>query len=379
MDSAAERPRYRSPDVLKGFVIFMITVVHIVLSAGAAMGSGEPNLIIQIVYLGLMVFFIFSGYFYRPGSGFVSNMKRRVSQILVAVALCSFIIPIILYAWLVLLGYQMDIGDYIEAVLSGFWLNNMFITPEAYHHYPYCCGFIGYYFLMIMIWSFVVFYALIERVIDDIRKIAAVILVLLVIQLALCILTDVNFPMGLKEVPMGTAFLFLGHVLSRYRLLDTIEGMELGTRRFWLPFLACLAVGLVLCLVVHPGVSFDGAYFGSIGPASVFTFFVEAGCMCVVYIYLAAFVARIPVISKVLEELGHHTLGILLYHGSVATALFALVAPLNHDSWFPSVDLTTRLWIWAATLVICLVICILGPKLIEAVRNGRRGGQTEEG
>ena len=371
MNSTVDHPRYRSPDVLKGFVIFAITIVHIVLSSGAAIGSGEPNLVIQIVYLGLMVFFIISGYFYKPGSGFRSNMKKRVSQILVALVLCSFIIPIILYVWLVLLGYQMDINDYIEAVKSGFWLNNMFITPEAYHYYPYSSGFVGYYFLWIMFWSFIVFYALIERVIDDIRKIAAVILVLLVIELALCILTDVNFPMGFKEVPIGTAFLFLGHVLSRYHLLETIEGMELRTKRFWLPFLACLIVGIALCLIVHPGVLFDGARFGSIGPAAVFTFFVEAGCMCVVYLYLAAFVAKIPVISKGLEVMGNHTLGILLYHGSVATVLFSLIATLNHDSWFPPVDMTSRLAIWAATLIICLVICIYGPKMIEAVRYGR--------
>lgn len=375
MSDEPAHPRYRGPDVLKGFIIFAIVMIHIVMNSGQTMGPGEPMLILQILYLGLMSFFIISGYFYRPGTGFVHNIKKRISQILVALILCSFIIPIILWIWLSILGYQLDLGDYIDAVRSGFWLNNMFITPEAYHYHPYCCGFVGYYFLWIMMWAFIVFYAVIEHVIDDLRKVIAVIIVLLVVELLLCMLTDVNFPMGFKEVPMGAAFMFLGHILSRHSLIENIEKMELRTKRFWLPFLMCLALGVVLCLVVHPGLRFDAARFGNIGPASVFTFFVEGGCMCVVYIYLAAFVARIPVLSNGLEICGHHTMGILLYHGSVATAIFALIAPLTYDAWFPTVDFTTRLAIAIATLLICLAICIYGPKLISAIRDRKKDGR----
>jgi fucose 4-O-acetylase-like acetyltransferase len=223
-----------------------------------------------------------------------------------------------------------------------------------------------------MMWAFVIFYALIEFVLDDLKKIAAVIIALLVVQFLICYFIDVGLFMGLKEVPIAAAFMFLGFVLSKYNLIDTIEKMELRTKAFWLPFLVCLIAGLVLCFILHPGTGFDKASFGYLGAASVFPFFVEAGLMCIVYIYIAAFVAKIPVLSKALEICGQHTMGILLYHGSIATAIFALFAPLSFDSWFPTLDFTTRLVIGIVTFVLCVIICVYGPKLITAFKDKKK-------
>jgi hypothetical protein len=369
MDNQTEHQRFAGPDVLKGFVIFAIVMVHIVLNAGPGIGGSEPALILQILYLGLMAYFIYSGYFYKEGTGFKYNMKKRVSQILIALILCAVIIPLILFVWLLILGYPMDFYDLGRGILSGLDLNNAFMPFGSQSYYPYCSGAVGYYFLWVMLFAFVIFYGIIEAVLDDIKKIIAVIVALLLIQSALCYFLTFKLPFTFELVPIAASFMFLGALMRKYDLIAQIESLELRNKRYWMPFIVCLVVGVVLCLIVHPGLRFDKMTFGSIGPLSTFTYIIEAGCMCVVYMYIATFISKIPVLSKALEICGQHTMGVLLYHGSIATAIFALLTPLSHESWFPTLPMTTRAIIGIVTFVLCILICMYGPKLVGRLRK----------
>lgn len=369
MDNTTCHQRFDGPDVLKGFIIFAIVMVHIVLNAGQGMGGSEPALILQILYLGLMAFFIYSGYFYKAGTSFMYNMKKRATQILIALILCSIIIPIILAIWLIILGYPIDFNDFGRAILAGLNLNNSFVEYGTVTYHPYCSGAVGYYFLWVMLFSFVIFYGLVGVVLNDIKRIIAIIVALLLIQASLCYFVNCSLPFSIGLVPMATAFMFLGALLKKYDLIALIEGLQVRTKEFWLPFLICLIVGVGLCFIVHPGLRFANMSFGAIGPASVFTYIIEAGCMCIVYMYIATFVSKIPVLSKGLEICGQHTMGTLLYHGSIATAIFAPIATLNNTGWFPTVPMTTSVAVGLVTFVACILICVYGPKLIAKLRK----------
>jgi fucose 4-O-acetylase-like acetyltransferase len=74
---------------------------------------------------------------------------------------------------------------------------------------------------------------------------------------------------------------------------------------------------------------------------------------------------------KVFTEMGEHTMGILLYHGFVASVMMAVICPLTNESWFPA-DLTMmqRIPLAFATLIICYVICRFGPVVLKKV-SGR--------
>ena len=88
-----DQKRLISVDVLKGILIVAIVFIHLVISRdivstadaadieGYTVGSESiGSLVIQALYLGLMAFFVFSGYFYRPGRGFVENMRNAHSS-----------------------------------------------------------------------------------------------------------------------------------------------------------------------------------------------------------------------------------------------------------------------------------------------------------
>ena len=78
--------RVRSIDVFKGVAILIIVFCHICFATKSDVGS--PNAVIQTLYLGLMVFLMISGYFYRPERSFAENMKKRVTVLLLALVIC---------------------------------------------------------------------------------------------------------------------------------------------------------------------------------------------------------------------------------------------------------------------------------------------------
>jgi len=142
-----------------------------------------------------------------------------------------------------------------------------------------------------------------------------------------------------------------------------------------------LAVALILAFFFPPDVNFDILVFGSHGCLSVFTYFAEAILMFVVFLYLCSLIARIPGLVKVLTELGEHTLGILLYHGFIASLMAAVICPLDNQAWIPSgLTMPQRLIISAATLLICYLICKSGPVLLSRIFNEDRkvAGRTAE-
>lgn len=129
--------------------------------------------------------------------------------------------------------------------------------------------------------------------------------------------------------------------------------------------LVCAAVLLIL---FPSGINFDILILGDHGGFSAFPYFAESFCMFIVFLYICIFISRIPGLVKVFIELGEHTMGILLYHGFVASVMMAVICPLTNESWFPA-DLTMmqRIPLAFATLVICYVICRFGSVLLKGV------------
>ena len=89
-----EGARISGVDGLKGIVIIGVVFVHLVLLGGVNREDGEDMpLIMQILYLGLMSFFIITGYFFRPGKGFIGNIRSR-SLLFVALVSSVVLLPL---------------------------------------------------------------------------------------------------------------------------------------------------------------------------------------------------------------------------------------------------------------------------------------------
>ncbi len=372
--------RYESLDVLKGFIIIVVVIAHLmVTSTGSESDRGMP-IAMQIMYLGLMSFFIISGYFYRPGRGFVENIKRRGTQLFLALIICSVALPIITYVWLAILGQSSDPSDILEAMLRSLYLYDLFTPMGPTDTYFACATSVGYYFLWVMMGGFLIFYGLADRIMNDWRKLIVAIIVLLVAYMLFVEFWPNRLPFYFQGAPLAALFMFAGALLAKYRFVEKVEVFAWRSPSYWLPSIVCLIAGVMLCIIFPPGIKFDWAIFGDYGGLSVIPYMIESLLMFVVFVYVAKIVAKLPLLPKLLNLAGQHTLGLLLYHGFVATMILAPFYIIPTTSWFPVMGLTNRIVAAVATLVICLVICVYGPKVIEKIRGRRSAdkGKTEK-
>jgi fucose 4-O-acetylase-like acetyltransferase len=367
--------RLGSFDVLKGFIIFAIVMLHLIFTNKDTVGDQavtETALVLQIVYIGLMSFFVISGYFYRPDRGFMHNISSRVKQLVIAIAICTVVLTGILFVWEYAFGTNAGLDGILTSFQYGFGLNKAFMDPSTTIPFPICGPEVGYYFLWAMMMAFIIFYGLADYVMKDAWKVIATVVALLVIACVWTQFVNVRLPFFIDLAPMGAALMFAGAWLAKLDLGGTIERFEFRTKGFWLPLLICLVCGVVLCFFFHPDIKFDEEIYGAYGGYSVFPYFLEAVFMVVVYLYLAKFLSIIPLLGKALAKVGKHTLGILLLHGFVAKMIITPVWPITDLSWFPSMPMGARVAIGFATLIICVLICHFGPKVVANLRKGKK-------
>ena len=366
MEVPSDYGRVKYVDVLKGFIIITIVFLHIIFSKKA--DAGAPAIPLQALYFGLIAFFLISGYYYRPNRGFAANMGKRLKQLLVSLAICAIVLPVILYIWITLWGQNPGLDDYLFALQWG--SGNLCTSLDTAWVYPMCGSCVGYYFIWGMLFGFIIFYALADYVMDDWRKYGAVIAILLVIVCVQSMYCRYTLIFNCYTAPIAAVFMFAGAALAKVKVVERIDLGSPKNLKFWYPFVGCLIGGIVMVYLFPPGTYFDILYFGEYEGLSVFPYFVEAVLFFIVFLYISKLVAMIPYLSEVFKEAGKHTLGTLLLHGFVASFIIATFCPLTTTSWFPS-DLTMmqRIPVAFATVIICYLICRFGPQIVSKMTD----------
>lgn len=372
--------RLVTADILKGLLIVAIVFIHLVISRSDVLFSGadaallddgsvssvDAGLIVQAFYLGLMAFLMLSGYFFKPGRGFLVNMRKRSIQLVLALSICAVVIPIVMYAWMAILGKAPGLDDLINAFQWGFGLNGVFEPLDVFTEHPLCGACVGYYFLWAMVWGFVIFYALADRIHDDWRKSLACVLILFIVTILLKEFLPIKLPMYCQMGPVTAAFMIIGMMLSKHGLIERIENFQLRSGWNWAVFLGSLAAVVILVILFPPGLEFDYMSFGEYGGYSVFIYSIEALAMFIVYIHISLFLSKMVIVSDAFRISGQHSLGILLLHGSVATFMVMPFYEFTHGSWFPdSMGLIPSLIVAVSTIVICIAISILAGKILK--------------
>ena len=369
MDVCSGRVRLDTLDVLKGTVITAIVFVHLLIARDSRDG-GDPSLFLQYFYLGLMFFFICSGYFYRPERGFSRNIKRRLVQLLVSLSICGVVLSVILFLEAAILWDVPPWEDLMQALRRAFCLEDIGKPMDDTMICPVSGASMGYYFVWTMFWSFLLFYSSMKYLDDDNRKIIAAIVVLLVIQALFVEFLDVQVPFFFNLAPFGAALMMAGRIMAKHSVFQWIEECPKNTRAFWLVLIGCAVSALILVIIFEPGISWDRMIYGEYGGASVFPFFVEAVLVNIALVYLAMLFGKIPLLSKMLLMAGKHTLGLLLLHSFFAKFIFMLFnePQTGMNTWFPDTGFTVNLIVALVTYIITLAFCEIGTRKMRAAR-----------
>ncbi len=334
--------------------------------------------IVQALYLGLMTFFILSGYFYRPNRGFKNNMVKRLKQIGVPLIICAITLPLVLYIWLLINGYDLPISDYLDSVVYYLGFSGVFTDTSSVNVMTSLTNVdVGVYFILAMLGGFLVFYALADRVMDDARKVAVTIIGLLVVSMLLKEFLTIKLPAELDLAPLAAAFMFVGALLSKIKFIENVEYGEKKRLRYWVLPIICLIAGLVMCYILPPDIRFDHRFFGDYGSLSIIPFFIEAVLMFVPVVYIGFFFSKIPGLSAVFDGLGKHTLAIILVHAFVIKMVIAPFYTVDPLILVPEyVPMGLRLAVIPIALVVSSLIGYFSYKVYQRA-VGAKDSKTE--
>ena len=351
-------------DVFKGVAITIIVILHIAIVAKGDVKDPVPP--VQALYLGLVGFFIMSGYFFRPGRGFRENMGRRVRLLLVALLVASIAMSIMIFLWCCLWGQPTDLDDLVFCIERCFRLERSFVDFDATVPWAICGFSMGYYFLWVLLLACVIFYAVADRIRDNWKLGVAVVAALLLITVVYRELFSFGLPFDLNLCPMAAVFMIVGMYLAKIDLVGRIESSKMGDPRFWALFLGSTAALMTMVYLLPPSIDFDYMDFGQYGGYSAIPYVVEGTLAFVMLLYLFYFISKIPLVSTLFSELGKHTLGILILHCFIAKILMAPFFTFN-DVVCLTDDLEGlgRIVLAIASLVMAYLICAYGPAFLK--------------
>ena len=348
--------RLKTADVLKGILILGVVFVHMFMLNQVDDTGRSVSLILQPLYVGLIGFFVVAGYF-LPSGDYVRRIMKR-SKLLIVLVVCSVAFPVILYLWLWVLGQPSTLDDLWLSIVSSFGNQSLFKPLDSPDPIKVCYSAYAHYFLWVMLWSFFIFYAIVDRVLAD-RRLFAVTLVLLLAAEAALVYIGVKLPFDSDLIPISIAFMLIGAYLSRMRFLEKLEDAELRSSRTWLPLIASLLALAVLVYLFPPGVKFNFAYFGEYGGLSALPFFIEGILVFIVFSYVSMLFARIPLLSDMFAICGKYSLALAVLHIFVVRVVLALFYTLPTDAVFPPLSAVQTLAMGVFVVVFTVGVCML--------------------
>jgi fucose 4-O-acetylase-like acetyltransferase len=368
MEDGGNPARLRSMDIFKGMAITVIVILHIAIVAkGDVKGPIPP---VQALYLGLIGFFIMSGYFFRPGRGFKENMRRRVKILFFALLVASILMPIIMFLWCCLWGQPTDFDDLILCIERCFRVERSFLDFDATVPWAICGFSMGYYFLWVLLIACVIFYAVADRIRDNWKLGVAVVAVLLLFTIVYRELFSFGLPFDLNLCPMAALFMIIGMYLAKLDLVGKVESSKMSNPRFWALFLGSTAALMVMVYILPPSIDFDYMDFGKYGGYSAIPYVVEATLAFIMLLYLAFFISKIPFISTMFSELGKHTMGILILHCFIVKLIMAPFFTFNDVVCLPAdLEGIGRILLAFASLILAYAVCAYGPVVLKRLKT----------
>ena len=323
-------------------------------------GMSEGVSIAEFLYAALAMFMVISGYLYKRGKDYRTNITTRVVPILIVLAFSTILFTTLMYGYLFILGY--DLGQYnlleeIGEVLIG---KSCF---QNVHDPGYTAGFVaspfdisaGYYYLQILAVGYVFFFAIADLVLDDWRKCVAAIVLLFSISGLYVEFIGIQLPFTAQIGPIVAGFLLIGALMKKY---DFALFMENGFRKksYWLMLLSMAIIGMI-CIKYYPtGMTLYNSHFGEHGSWSLITFVIHALSCGIVLWFIAVVLIRVPIVSDTFRIAGIASIILYSMHMFIAKLITAPLHTLGTEYWITLDSLGDRFVLLIVTLSVLYLI-----------------------
>lgn len=376
-DNTSVKSRIRSLDAFKGFAIVGIVFAHLVLLQPVAGGAVSEtsvikNTIIEYLYVGLIMFFAISGYFYDANEGFSEKVKKRLIKLFVVLVLAIVVLTTVMYLYLLVLGYDITFSAYWDTLING-------LTGGGGAFQPYDnttsndiseCGIIaGYYFIEVLLTSTILYYVIGRWALRDIPHTIATILVLLTVSMLCVEVIGVKLPYYLELTPIATSAMLVGSTYRRYSLAERMEA-ETFSSKFVVSFIIALVVGVLLCYSdLRSDLGFHRSHFGLFGGWSAYTIFLISMICGFTHLYIATLVSKIPYLSDFLIFFAKYSLGILVLSTFFCKILIAPFVTIPTDFTYPELSAIQMVAVGTMSVVLCVITTILFRRAVVKIKE----------
>ena len=349
--------RIKSLDILRGAAIIGVITVHIMFGMGRGVDGNMYNFnFAELAYAALPMFMVITGYLYKPGKDFMTNVKHRVVPLIVTLIVASIVLTCAMYVYMWLLGYDLGqynlLNDVIEIIVGKGCFKDIGASGFTAGHIlaPYDIS-AGYYYLQILAVGLIIFYAIADSVLDDWRECVLTILSLMCVTGLYLTTVNVQLPFSAQLGPVVAAFLLTGALLKKYNVAEYIEN-RYREPKYWVIFAGMLVLSVLCIIFVPSGTNLYNSRFGDYGGLSVFPFLLLSISCGIVLMYVVSFVMRIPVVSHIFAFAGVNSLVLFLLHMFVAKLIAAPFCTMGTDWWITVDSLPMRFALLIITLAV---------------------------
>lgn len=363
----ATNGRIKSLDLLRGAAIIGVIIVHILFGLGRGYDVVWKLNPTEFLYAGLPMFMIITGYLHKPGNTYSWNVKHRVVPLIMVLFVSTIILTTIMYCYMYFLGYDLDQYNLFKDICEILIGKECFsvIGTDSFHSglvlAPYDIS-AGFYYLQILAVGLLIFYAVVDGVIDDWKETSITILALLCVTALYLATIGIQLPFSAQLGPVVAAFLLFGAMLRKHNVAEFIE-RGYGHVNYWVILAVSLVVGCVFVYFFPSGMQLYNSTFGAYGEWSVFTFFVLSVSCGIILWYIAALMVRIPLVSSFFILAGMNSIILFSQHMFLAKMMTAPFYDIGTEWWITIDDLSIRVAVLIASIGLSFALMNVVKKL----------------
>ena len=360
------KKRLNYVDMVKGIAILIIILYHL-----AAPGSYRSFLDHTMESM-LLLFFFFSGFFYRPGKKtFAENVKSRAKALLIPFFAYSLVFWAVGTVYL-LASDQAPLSETL-ACLRNFYggciWNRTIQSWFGWEYYSLGKRYLflaDFWFLLSLLFAGILFFAIADRVLKSAGKTLAAAGILAAMTAVLRSFA-VALPYNLQLVPFWAALLLLGAFAGQYRLF---EPKKLSGAREWIAAVAALAAGIALDLLKTPN---NNLFRGSFEPVEAVNLLLSLTAALLTGWGLGE-LCRLAELSglrvKELAWIGSHSLTFFIYHmfyGWIVSLLTGI--PILYRETADTAAVWKSLLLSAVVIVLCAVTALVSDRIRAGIKS----------
>ena len=372
-------------DIMKAIAIISVVIYHLVYRK---MHGVIDNLIREMIYLSIPMFFMLAGYFYKNGKNLISTLAHRMKKLVLPAAVTMAVLLLLFGPYFMLTRESFTAKNWLGEALLTYLRPELMeqIAPEFGSGDQLFFNLSPVWFIWTLAWASLLFYLVVYFVYDSDVKMLISSLLLIAVGCVLYVLVD-PLSWSLQITPLYAGLIMLGAYFGKHDLTEILDRISL------VPSLILTLICMVGHYLVFENIGTDlmymsildkdGTVVGGRTYLAAAYFVVETLIGSFALYKISAPIKKAGRFGECMQWIGRNTLNILLYHcliGGIAADIMHTYNKPGPDWYMENVegrvlttDVVVKSWItFIVSMVGCMVICRVLDKIKAGIKSKKQ-------